>query len=207
VVDHERLFGVDDELRRLGEILANPSGDWIISILGDPGVGKTALAYELVMRHAEPAGFQRIAAVSAKFSHLHPAGRLAAGPPAVAMDWRDLLVEVASQLRLDLAPRPDTIEEQLATALPAEPCLIVIDNLETLPEARYAVRYLTTSGLLRPRKVVLTTRVAVGEEAAHAIRERRWTGPDRSSAPARPTSASAIRQAPPVRRVSASALR
>lgn len=184
-VDHERLFGVDDELGRLAGFLANPSGDWIISILGDPGVGKTALAYELVLRHAERAGFPRVAAVSAKFSHLHPAGRLEARPlrmaERVAVDWRDLLVDIAGQLSLDADLRPDAIEEQLPAAMPAEPCLILIDNLETLPEARFAVRYLSTSGLVRPHKVVLTTRTAVGQEAVFALRERRWTGPDRAA--------------------------
>jgi len=181
VVDHERLFGVDEELDRLAQFLANRSGDWIISILGEPGVGKTALAYEMVLRHAESAGFQRIAAVSAKFSQLHPAGRLEALPERVAIDWRDLLVDLAGQLRLDADLRPDTIEERMPAAMPAQPCLILIDNLETVPEARFAVRYLSTSGLVRPHKVVLTTRTAVGQEAAFAIRERRWTGPDRAA--------------------------
>ena len=182
VVDHERLFGVDEELARLGDFLANPSGDWIISILGDPGVGKTALAYEMVMRHAERAGFHRVAAVSAKFTHLHLTGRLEASLQRLATDWRDLLVDVAGQLRVDADLGPDSVVERLPAAMPAEPCLIVIDNLETLPEARLAVRYLTTCGVLRPHKVVLTTRAAIAEEAAHTIRERRWTGPDRPAA-------------------------
>lgn len=179
VVDHERLFGVDEELERLARFLANPSGDWIISILGEPGVGKTALAYELVQRHAGEAGFERVAAVSAKFSHLHPAGRLEATSEQI--DWRDLLVDLAGQLRLDADLRPDTIEERLPASMPPDPCLILIDNLETLPQARFAVRYLSANGLVRPHKVVLTTRTAVGQEAAFAIRERRWTGPDRAA--------------------------
>jgi hypothetical protein len=181
-VDHERLFGVDGELDRLGDFLANPNGDWIVSVLGDPGVGKTALAYEMVVRHGDQSGFRRVAAVSAKSNQLHPAGRLENGPGPAATDWRDLLVDVARQLDLPVAARPDAIEAALPAAMPAEPCLIVLDNLETVPDARFAVRYLTTSGLLRPHKVVLTTRVAVGTEAAHTIRERRWTGPDRAAA-------------------------
>ncbi|MFI6159216.1 hypothetical protein ACIA59_04645 [Micromonospora haikouensis] len=56
-VDHERLFGVDEAIDRLGESLRNPGGASIISIFGGAGVGKTALAYELIRRHAEEAGF------------------------------------------------------------------------------------------------------------------------------------------------------
>ncbi|WP_117212089.1 ATP-binding protein [Allorhizocola rhizosphaerae] len=181
-VDHDRLFGVEDELQQLGRLLANPHGDWIISILGEAGVGKTALAYDLVMRFARQAGFRRVAAVSAKFSYLDQAGRLQSDRGKVSIDWRDLLVELAGRLRLRMDLRPDSVEEQLPLVMPAEPCLMVIDNLETVAEAQVVVNYLASSGLLRPHKVVLTTRAATGAQAPRGLRERRWTGPDRQAA-------------------------
>jgi hypothetical protein len=178
-VDHERLFGVDDELTRLGAYLSNRSGDFAISIWGPPGVGKTALAYELVLRHARAAGFHRVAAVSAKFSHLNAGGMLGLGQARLAIDWRDLLVDVARQLSLPINAVPASIEQELPRAMPDAPCLILIDNLETVPQAQVAVKFLTESATLDPHKVVLTTRTSVAVAADRNVRERHWTGPDR----------------------------
>jgi hypothetical protein len=181
-VDHERLFGVEDELARLGTYLANRSGDWVISIWGPPGVGKTALAYELVLQHAGAAGFRRVAAVSAKFSHLGAGGTLDLAGARLAIDWRDLLVDVARQLRLPVGLVPASIEKDFPGAMPDDPCLILIDNLETVPQAQVAVTFLTESGTIDPHKVVLTTRMSVAAQAARPVRERHWTGPVHSAA-------------------------
>lgn len=181
-IDHDRLFGIEEELTTLAACLANPAGDTIVSIWGGPGVGKTALAYELIKRHAAEAGFHRIASVSAKFSHIDRVGHLEVDSRRAAIDWRDLLVEVAQQL----APRADfssgLIEEQLPRALPARPCLIFVDNLETTQEAEVAVRYLAGSGVTGLHKVLLTTRESVAGLGVRGLRERRWEGPGTAAA-------------------------
>lgn len=180
-VDHERLFGVDEELARLADSLRNPDGSSIISVFGGAGVGKTALAYELVRRHAEEAGFTRIASVSAKFSRIDRVGHLERDAERENIDWHALLVELAQQLAPDTDFNDVLIEQQLPKAVPAAPCLIFVDNLET-KEAEVAVRYLAGSGILGPHKVVITTREAVAGTGVGRLRELTWDGPNHAAA-------------------------
>lgn len=160
-VDHDRLFGEEDMLGRLGESLTNQNGDWLISIFGDGGAGKTTLAYEMVKRHARSAGFRRVAWVSAKFSHLRTLGNVDYTRHA-AIGWHDLLLDIARQLNLHVQQNPVQIEEHLAHALgtagATDPCIIVIDNLKTMMDAELAMRFLTRPSVLRPHKVIITTR-------------------------------------------------
>jgi hypothetical protein len=180
-VDHERLFGVERELQTIGKSLSSRDAAWIISIFGGPGVGKTALAYELVKQYAEDAGFRQVASVSAKFSHIDRVGHVAEDTGRAETDWRDLLVELAQQLAPGVDFNASLIEDQLPAAMPEEPSLIVVDNLET-QEAEVAVRYLANSGIIGPHKVVLTTRESVSGTAVRGLRERRWDGPIRAAA-------------------------
>jgi hypothetical protein len=177
-VDHEQLFGVDRVLEKLGRLIANEAGDWIISIFGDGGAGKTTLAYEMVKRYAAPAGFDRVAWVSAKFSHLRALGHLEQSRHT-AIGWHDLLLDVSQQLALDIELNPARIEDRIAVALraldPADRCLIVIDNLETLADAERAVDYLARSSVLRPHKVVITTRKST-ERLSSLVHEVAWHG-------------------------------
>jgi NB-ARC domain len=177
-VDHERMFGIDRILEKLGRLVANDGGDWIISIFGDGGAGKTTLAYELVKRHAAVAGFERVAWVSAKFSHLRALGRVERSRHT-AISWHDLLLDVTRQLGLDIELNPVRVEGRLAEALralgPDDRCLIVIDNLETLADAERAVDYLVRSSVLRPHKVIITTRKST-EKLSALVREVPWHG-------------------------------
>jgi hypothetical protein len=180
-VDHERLFGVERELKTLGESLKLRDGAWIISIFGGPGVGKTALAYELVKQYAREAGFHRVASVSAKFSHIDRIGHLEEDTRRAETDWWDLVVELAQQLAPEMDFNAGLIEQQFPTSMPERPCLIVVDNLET-QEAELAVRYLASCGIIGPNKVILTTRESVLGTATRGLRERRWDGPSRPAA-------------------------
>jgi len=177
-VDHEQLFGVDSILERLGRLIANDNGDWIISIFGEGGAGKTTLAYEMVKRYSASAGFDRVAWVSAKFSHMRALGRLEQSRHT-AISWLDLLLDVSRQLALDIELNPARIEDRLAAALRmldlADRCLIVIDNLETLADAGRAVDYLARSSVLKPHKVVITTRNST-EKLSSLVREVVWHG-------------------------------
>jgi hypothetical protein len=177
-VDHEQLFGIDNILERLGRLVVNDNGDWIISIFGEGGAGKTTLAYEMVKCYAASAGFDRVAWVSAKFSHMRALGRLEQSRHT-AISWHDLLLDISRQLGLDIELNPARIEDRLAAALrildPADRCLIVIDNLETLADAERAVAYLARSSVLKPHKVVITTRNST-EKLSSLVREVVWHG-------------------------------
>jgi hypothetical protein len=177
-VDHEQLFGVDRILEKLGRLIANTDGDWIISIFGDGGAGKTTLAYEMVKRYAAPAGFDRVAWVSAKFSQMRALGHVEQSRHA-AISWHDLLLDVTRQFALDIERNPARIEDRLAEALralgPVDRCLMVIDNLETLADAERAVDYLVRSSVLQPHKVIVTTRKSA-EKLSSLVREVPWHG-------------------------------
>jgi hypothetical protein len=144
-------------------------------------VGKTALAYELVKLHATAAGFRCVASVSAKFSHIDRSGHIALDTARARMDWRDLLVDIARQLAPDKQFKVDLIERQLREAMPAHPCLIVVDNLET-QEASLAVRFFADNGITGPHKVLLNTRDSILKTGIRSLREVRCVGPDHADA-------------------------
>jgi len=172
------LFGEEDMLGRLGEARTNQNGDWLISIFGDGGAGKTTLAYEMVKRHARSAGFHRVAWASAKFSHLRTLGNVEYTRHA-AIGWHDLLLDIARQLNLRVQQNPVQIEERLADALrtagATDPCVIVIDNLETVKDAELAMRFLTRPSVLRPHKMIITPRWSA-RALASEVREFSWRG-------------------------------
>jgi nucleoside phosphorylase len=174
-VDHDRIFGADDMLARLADALSNDKGDWLISIFGEGGAGKTTLAYESVRRYARSAGFRHVAWVSAKLGHLRALGNLDYIRRA-AIGWHDLLLDIAGQLNLRIHLKPVQMEERLAEALAsADPCLIVIDNLETLKEAELAIQFLARPSVLHPHKVIITTRESV-QHLTGQVRELAWHG-------------------------------
>jgi len=183
VVDHEQIFGVADEVERLGILLGSTDGAWIISLFGAAGAGKTTLAYEVVKRHAARAGYQRIAWVSAKSMHLTCLGTVDQ-ERRTEMDWRDLLVELAVQLKLGIPPNPMMIDRELPQALADlgddQRCLMVIDNVETVREAQRAIQFIERESLIRPHKVILTTRESASG-FSRRVQEVRWEGLSRDA--------------------------
>jgi hypothetical protein len=181
VVDHEALFGIDTKLERLGAHLGNNDGDWIISIFGSPGAGKTTLAYETVKQHAARTGYRRVAWVSAKSEFLTSLGTIDKSRRS-ANNWRDMLLEIGAQLDLGILSNPMTAEEALARSLKSladdERCLVVIDNLETVEDVESAIQYIEHESIVRPHKVLLTTRSSVAEYSQHGVREVAWHGLD-----------------------------
>ena len=74
VVDHTQLFGADTFIEKIKDDISAPQAAWVISLCGEGGLGKTAIAYETVARYAAAAGFTRLGWVSAKTLQLLPDG-------------------------------------------------------------------------------------------------------------------------------------
>ncbi|WBC16693.1 ATP-binding protein [Micromonospora sp. WMMA1998] len=181
-VAYDQLFGVDDMVDQVGEILKNPVSPRILSVWGGAGYGKTTLVYEAARRHTGEAGFARLFGISAKFTHIGPAGLLKPQRARITSEWRDILVELAKQVDPTADVDATTVEEALPGLFPAAPCLVVVDNLETVPEARQAVDYLVARFAESPHRFLLTTRESVAAIGGRWVTERRWNGPSAADA-------------------------
>ena len=174
IVDHDQLFGVDSLIKSLDEKLINPDANWIISIFGEGGIGKTALAFELVKRCQNQKKFTRIAWASAKQKYMTPGGDLGQQRGRVVF-WNDLLEEIAEQIKLDLGPLAMQRQKEFARRihqLPTnEKCLIIIDNLEDLSDAQEVVRYIEQERLINPHKYIITTRKSISGQSIQVIEQ------------------------------------
>lgn len=165
VVDHMQLFGVDEPMKRLREFLNAPSGGWIISLHGEGGIGKTALAYEIAARFAANAGFTRVAWVSAKTSQLLPDGRWLRSSSA-ELRWAQLVKKMADQLGIVLGENSAGWLRDFPRAIralpPGEKCLLIVDNLETVDDINEVINFLcgstTSTQIVKPHKIFITTR-------------------------------------------------
>jgi len=127
-----RLFGLDQKLAQLLSYLDDHDGHWVISLDGMAGLGKTALAREAAGRLTETDRFSDIAWVT-----VGPGSYTSRGPRQLdlpALTCGQVLDTIATQLGgIDLGPLPllakrDRVHEMLH----AGPCLVVLDNLETI---------------------------------------------------------------------------
>lgn len=181
IVDHTQLFGVDKLLKDLEKDL-HATDRWIISLAGDGGVGKTALAYEAALRYAVEAGITRLAWVSAKNRIFHfQTGVKEPSDRDIRSNWATLLREAANQLEIQISENPtlwiSDFQERIHALPSAERCLIIIDNFETVRDAQTALEYIDSNNAVRiaPHKVLLTTRHSVRGETQntveHAVKE------------------------------------
>lgn len=163
VVDHDRLFGVDHLIEMVAAAIASPSANWIVSLFGDGGIGKTTAAYEATGRCAAERRFSCIAWVSA--TNVSPAPVAGSGVAPRAVYWLDLLRSIAEQVGVELGLSRSTWEQDLAEGVAGldhhERILTVIDNLESMEDAEALVRRLQDLGLVRPHKVIITTRWSI----------------------------------------------
>lgn len=164
------------------EYLVAEQGAWIISLFGEGGLGKTALAYEIVARYATGAGFRRVAWVSAKTAQILPDGTLLRGSSA-ELRWSDIIKKMADQLGLSIGDGSiswiSDFQHALRALPPQEKCLLVIDNLETVEDVTEAIHYLCgpDSGIsvIKPHKIIITTRRTIAGKAFHVV-EKQLTG-------------------------------
>jgi transcriptional regulator with XRE-family HTH domain len=164
VVDHTQLFGVDTFIEKIKDDIFAPQAAWIISLYGEGGLGKTAIAYEAVSRYAAAAGFTRVGWVSAKTLQLLPDGALLRDGSA-ELHWSNLVKKLADQLDIHLGDNSSgwitDFQRGIRSLSPGERCLLIVDNLETVDDVDEAIQYLGSNALVNPHKILITTRHAL----------------------------------------------
>ena len=152
------FFGREKELAIIADAISPESRTWGVLIDGPGGIGKTSLAVRA--GHLAPAShFSRKIFLSAKIRELTSQGeqpRTDFVPP----NYLALLSELARELgNKDLAKLPENQRaDSVRRTLASERALIVIDNLETLPDADRQLLYQFLGRLPSGSKAIVTSR-------------------------------------------------
>ncbi len=162
---YTRLFGIAAQQATLRSKLLSPNAPWLIALEGMGGIGKTTLADALARELAHELHFHEIAWVSARQRLFQLSGSLATASRPPSLTLAEVLDELIEQLDLSgLQRQPQAPKLQgLKTFLKEHPCLLIIDNLETV--ADYRGLALQLRELLSPSKCLLTTRYSLRGEA------------------------------------------
>ena len=135
-----------------------------MAIDGLGGIGKTTLASTLAHEFVHSERFADLAWVSTKQAEFQPnAGIRATG--RAALDADGLTDALLAQLLPALPPTMPRPEKRVALLrqLKAQPCLVVVDNLETVDDSAALLPELRQ--LANPSKFLITTRFSLRAEA------------------------------------------
>ncbi len=158
-ISPEVLFGVKEYITTLREYLRDKEGSCFISIVGSGGVGKTSVVEKLVREHTVESGFVELAWVTAKRNYFLVENRSIRDVGTV-LNIDALISEIAEQLQINLPPNVDEHFSCLQNHLKSKPCLIVIDNLETLQDYTDLITKFnpySQKNNLRPSKLLFTS--------------------------------------------------
>ncbi|MCL4869768.1 MAG: hypothetical protein KJ063_12445 [Anaerolineae bacterium] len=155
---YTQMIGVEIIQNQLQTTLTSGNEQFIISLEGLGGLGKTALADFTVRQLIYQRAFDEIAWVTAKQTHLSMLGRLQVESGKPALTFPMLIERLASQFELDdFNPTTQLQRQRLVQQFLRERrCLVVIDNLETVTDYRILLPELRK--WQNPSKFVLTSR-------------------------------------------------
>ncbi len=160
-VSRERLYGVESYSAKLKAYLEDKH-EWLVSVVGSGGVGKTSVVEKSVRDYAANAGFTNVAWVTAKRTYMRYED-LSENQIGSSINLESMINDIALQLQITLpsSPNLDDRFKYLQSKLRENCYLVVIDNLETLDDNEKLIQrfnpYNPTSNLI-PSTVILTSR-------------------------------------------------
>jgi len=174
-IENVKLFGIQEIVTDIGKLLKK-NDNWIISIFGEGGIGKTALANEILIKYGIEAGFTRFAWVSAKQQYYSNSLKITTNTENIKLQWSDFSKQIAEQLAIPLGYSSSEWFDDLKVGIHKlskdEKCLIVIDNLETIADTEVIELIDSTinnKGLINPHKILITTRKSVQNKSTNII--------------------------------------
>ncbi|MCP4540288.1 MAG: hypothetical protein GY832_24375 [Chloroflexi bacterium] len=162
---YSQLFGVAEKMAQVRARIETPSEPWMVALEGLGGIGKTSLADKLVRDLACGVRFAEIGWASARKRLFRLSGDVETLEHQPDLSLAELLDRIVEQFEL-LALRRQSDDAKLAgvrSFLRSKPCLVVIDNLETV--ADYGALVSQLRGLVGPSKFLITTRYSLHAES------------------------------------------
>lgn len=168
---YTRLFGIEAACTALRTQLETPAEPWIISLEGMGGIGKTTLADALCRELAYREHFQDLAWITARDRLFRLPGAIIPLEQQPALTIEELLDRLIAQFDLSSLQRESDARKRQGVRhyLRTTPCLIVLDNLETIADYRLLVTQLRD--LAAPSKFLLTSRESLRGEGGIYIWE------------------------------------
>lgn len=179
---YNRFIGREEEIRELQASLRDPNAKRLIGLVGMGGIGKSALAREIVERQRAEKTFSSFLWLTAKQQSLEALDALSQDSH---VNYETLLNRLIAWLGLASQLREETRLQQREAAvqksLRALPALLVLDNLETAKDQEQVAERFALLLKDTPCRAILTSR----EEwklARSAMEQRLLKGLDESSA-------------------------
>lgn len=165
---YHHLVGRTEEQTTLLNALREPDSKRVVLIVGMGGIGKTALARELAEQCQAEKRFTHVVWSSAKTEHFVGGRTIEQG--AIAFDLDVVLSDIGRQCdRVDIAKMPiDQKKTAVAHLLSTTPILIVLDNLETVPNYDDLIQQLTE--MLGQSKLLITSRHEISYDQAFVFK-------------------------------------
>ncbi len=153
------LVGIEETYQLLAPALLAEGEPYILCLDGLGGLGKTAFADHLARQAIAAVRFDEIAWVTAKQTHLSTRGRLQIDSGRPALTFPMLIDELTTRFELTQSFNGSQLHKQRLVRhyLQENPCLIVIDNLETV--ADYAALIPELRKWQNPSKFLITSRL------------------------------------------------